>query len=223
MITVFTEKMKKLLAEKSGLAFIEFAYSLPIFLGIGMYGSEIANLTLQKTALAQVAVSLSDNASRMGSTVNDDISKTIYEGDVRQLIAGAVIQAGSLKILENGRIIVSSLEVNANGKQKIAWQRCKGKAVVPPKYGSQGKNGSDDSSFVGMGRPGNEIQALAGDAVMYVEITYDYQPLFGDMFIKSTRLFEEAAYNVRDSRDLASGLRSDGNDPALCSKYNANI
>ncbi len=210
MIKKLTSKLKRIASDNSGLALIEFAYSLPIFLGLGMYGSEVAYLTLQKTSLSQTTVSVSDNAARMGTTVNDEISKTIFESDIIQLIAGAAIQAGDIDIMENGRIIISSLEVNEDGDQEIKWQRCRGKLDVDSKYGDEGTNGTDDGSFIGMGKTGNELQALPGDAIMYVEISYEYQPLFGDMFMEPTVLYEEAAYNIRDARDLETGLRNDG-------------
>ena len=220
MIKKLINKLKAITADSSGLALIEFAYSLPIFLGLGMYGSEVAYLTLQKTALSQTTGSISDNAARMGTTVNDEISKTIYESDIIQLIAGAVIQAGDIDLMENGRIIISSLEVNDDGNQTIAWQRCRGKLDEPSKYGEQGINGTDDNSFVGMGETGSELQATTGDAVMYVEVSYQYQPLFGDMFIEPTVLYEESAYNIRDTRDLDPGLVNDGVPEAYtCNLY----
>lgn len=214
MIKKLKSRLKQIASDNSGLALIEFAYSLPIFLGLGMYGSEVAYLTLQKTSLSQTTVSVSDNAARMGTTVNDDISKTIFESDIIQLIAGAAIQAGDIDLMENGRIIISSLEVNEDGDQVIAWQRCRGKLDVDSEYGDEGTNGTDDVSFVGMGATGSELQAVEGDAIMYVEISYQYQPLFGDMFMEPTILYEEAAYNIRDSRDLDAGLRNDGVDEA---------
>ncbi len=217
---IFIE-LKSLWRDKSGLALIEFAYSLPIFLGLGMYGSEVAYLTLQKTALAQTTVSVADNASRMGATLNDDVSKTIFEADIAQLVAGAEIQAGSLGLLENGRIIISSLEQDADGNQQIAWQRCKGAKNVASKYGAEGKNGTTDPSFIGMGNAGNEIQATSRDAVMFVEVTYTHQPIFGDMFLESFTIYEEAAFNVRDSRDLDAGLVADGTPKADCNVFSA--
>ncbi len=214
-------RMAQLLRSKSGVALVEFAYALPVFLALGMYGSEVAYLTLQKTTLAQTTVSIADNASRMGTTLNNDISKTIFESDITQLVAGADIQAGALDILQNGRIIISSLEQDENGNQRIAWQRCKGAKTATSLYGTEGTNGTKDPAFTGMGRTGGKIQAASRDAVMYVEVTYAHQPIFGDMFLNNKTLYEEAAYNVRDTRDLSAGLVADGTPKADCNVFSA--
>lgn len=37
---------------------------------------------------------------------------------------------------------------------------------------------------------------------MYVELTYTYYPLFGSMFVEEKELRQEAAYTVRDAREI---------------------
>ena len=205
---------------KEGIAFVEFALSLPIFMGLGMYGSEVAYLTLQRTNLEQVTVAIADNASRMGATLNDDIATTIFERDVNQLMIGTEIQGSSLDIFKNGRVIVSSLEQNDKGKQKIAWQRCRGILDEVSSYGLEGTNGSTTPKFKGMGKKNGVVTAPSRDAVMFVEVVYRYEPLFGSLFLgDNIRLHEEAAFNVRDNRDLDTGLRDDGTKSYKCNKF----
>ena len=207
---------------KQGLAFLEFALGLPIFMGLGMYGSELAYMALQRTNLEQVTVAVADNAARMGTTINNDIAATIFERDIAQLMIGANVQAGNLDVFNNGRVIVSSLEQDANGKQKIAWQRCRGTLPVVSSYGPEGTNGTSNSKFKGMGSGNGIVTAPSRDAVMFVEISYRHTPLFGTLFLNDNIvLSEEAAFNVRDNRDLSSGLRGDTTPKNDCNKYSA--
>lgn len=212
--------VKKLRDDKSGVAMVEFAVSLPFFVGIGMYGIEISNMSIVNMSLSQTALNLADNASRLGQTDGGIVTPTITENDVLQVLEGARIQSRNLNLFQNGRIIISSLETNADDDQEIRWQRCKGLYQFDSIYGPEGTNGTDDSTFMGMGRAGREVEATTGTAVMFVELRYDYKPLFGTLFMKERIFSQEAAFNIRDDRNLSAGL-SDTNQgtPATCDLF----
>ncbi len=198
--------IKKLRNDKSGVAMVEFAVSLPFFVGVGMYGIEISNMSIVNMSLSQTALNLADNASRLGQTNGGIVTPTITENNILQVLEGARIQSRNLDLYENGRIILSSLETNTDNNQLIRWQRCKGRYRFESVYGSQGTNGSDDRSFRGMGEDGREVSAAPGTAVMFVELRYDYKPLFGSLFMKERIFSHEAAFNIRDHRNLRAGL-----------------
>jgi len=73
-----------------------------------------------------------------------------------------------------------------------------GKSPIAAQYGKQG-----DIVAVGMGPPGREVSAVSGDAVIFVEISYDYQPLISDTFIGKTTIRSISSFTVRASRDLS--------------------
>lgn len=196
-------RILRLKGSKSGLALIEFAFSLPIFLGLGFYGVEIANLSITQMKMSQIALNMADNASRIG-TLNSTLgAKIVTEEQINDIFQAAAIQAGAAGLYKDGRTILSSLEVNARGGQTIMWQRCKGMQFEQSEYGQQG-DGLSGTDFPGMGPSGEKIKASAGTAVMYIELTYTYHPLFGSMFMEDRELRQEAAYVVRDARQLGS-------------------
>ncbi|WP_193746735.1 TadE/TadG family type IV pilus assembly protein [Blastomonas sp. AAP53] len=208
--------------DRSGLALIEFAFSLPIFIGLGFYGVEISNLAITQMKMSQIALNMADNASRIG-TLNSNLgAKVINEQQINDVFQAASIQAGAAGLYQDGRTVLSSLEVNASGGQTIMWQRCKGMAIEDSDYGPQG-TGSTGTGFPGMGPAGDKISATTGTAVMYVELTYTYHPLFGTMFMEEKELRQEAAYTVRDAREI--GKEPTNNvAPArqsTCDKYDA--
>lgn len=227
---------RKLRANQSGLAIIEFAFTMPILMGLGMYGTELSFLAISNMKVSQAALNLADNASRIGQTNNGVVNPTILESDINEVFLGAALQAGKLDLLENGRVALSSLEVDTStdpDQQFISWQRCKGlldrrtdaQKDADENYGSQydddtDDDGAPDATFVGMGSNGTNLQAVEESAVMVVEIEYIYQPLFGDLFMPEKILRQEAAFNIRDDRDLSAGLFNDmGTNSAECNKF----
>lgn len=211
------------LRDTRGVAFVELAFIAPIILLLGVVGIEMANLAVTTMRVSQAAVHIADNASRIGDT--DDLSaRKVYEGDINDLFIGVRMQAGAdLDIYENGRVIVSSLEENSDGGQWIHWQRCMGKKNVASAYGAE-DTGASGTSFPGMGESGSEVTAADGQAVMYVEIEYDYTPLisngFTQMFLPSQPIRAESAFYVRAARDLSGTFqRSTPSSVSSCDKF----
>jgi hypothetical protein len=217
----------RLRRNQSGLALTEFAMSIPIFTGLGMFGTETAYRAVAQMQVSQAALALADNASRLGQVGNTGIQPTIQESDIVETLVGTRLQTRNLDLLENGRVILSSLEfrrIAAEGnreQQFIRWQRCKGMRNYTSKYAA-GIN-TTNSSFTGVGQNGS-VKATEGTAVMFVEIQYAYQPLFGELFANGVIINQEAAFNIRDERNLAAGLNNDLNpttDAATCNKLDA--
>jgi len=195
----------------------EAALILPFFLTAGLGAIEVANYSLMTMKVGQLAAQVADNASRIGdySTLEN---RKIYEGDIDDLLQGAAIQSGAMDLYDHGRVIVSSLEVDGSNNQYIHWQRCMGKKVVDSSYGKQG-----DVMPNGMGPAGSEVTAIPGDAVIFVEVQYDYQPLIGKAFFYGTSTVKSvASFMVRDSRDLSQIYQSNPGSPDpvyTCDKY----
>jgi len=202
----------------SGVAMVEFAFSAPIVLTMGLAGTETANFTITHMQISQIAMQVADNTSRVGEQ-DVLVAKKVYEDDINEAFVGAEKLGSNFNIFENGRIIVSSLQRNADGGQWIAWQRCRGAKIVNSDFGTEG-TGSTGTSFTGMGSP--TIQASAGTAVMFVEVKYTYQPITPIDFVGEQELEYTAAFNIRDNRDL-TGLyqRNPAVPVAACDVYSA--
>jgi len=202
----------RLRASRSGLAAVEFALALPILMTLGMYGAEIAYMASVNMQVSQIAQSVADNASRMEQTNNSGVTPTVTETDIDSVMEGAVEQGRTIDLEEHGRVILSSLEKDsATGKQFIHWQRCTGKLEAVSAYGDDmSQNGLSGKSINGMGMGATKISANSGSAVMFAEVYYDYRGLFGSMFVKPTRFREEAAFLIRDIRNLTPGVAGTG-------------
>lgn len=211
-------QLRKLAGSRSGVAMTEFALSLPLLTVAVMWGVELGNFALVQLKVHELAVHLADNASRVGDTSNL-LNRKIYESDINDLFLGSSIQASSsLNFYERGRAIVSSLETRPASptQQYIHWQRCKGKKTWNSNYGNAGADVS------GMGPSGQQVTAAEGEAVIFVEVAYDYQPIITNKFIGSTTITSIASFTVRDKRDLSQIFQRDASNPDTVSACNVN-
>ena len=200
--------LNRLRRSESGVALIEFAYSMPIFLSIGVAGIEVADMAVTRMQVAQIALGAADNAARLGQTDNGAVAPTVREADVDALLKGTAQEASNIDLIQNGRIILSSIEYdNDTGRQYIRWQRCIGDLARSSAYGDDGSdNGKSGSPLPKIGKSSNPVEADADNAVMLVEVFYEHEGLFSPFFISTVNLNREATFLVRDDRDLVPGL-----------------
>lgn len=207
----------RLPGDRSGLAMVEFAFAAPLVLGMGMLGTDTASLVITHLEVSQITMQVADNSSRIGE---QDVltARKVFEHDVNETFVGAEKMGEGIRIFERGRIIVSSLQRNAQGGQWIAWQRCRGAKNHPSSFGVQGA-GATGTSFPGMGVPGRYITASAGTAVMFVEVAYNYQSLTPINLFNNREIVYTSAFNVRDNRDLTQLYA--GGPAASCATFSA--
>ena len=219
-ITKKSRRLRALPHAKSGVAMVEFAFTAPIVLTLGLLGSETAYYAITHMQVSQVAMQVADNASRVGEQ-DVLVARRVFEDDINEVFVGAEKLGERINIFENGRVILSSLEQNEDGGQWIHWQRCRGAKNFTSSYGVEGA-GESGNSFDGMGEDGRKITASAGTAVMFVEISYDYEALTPFDYLDGETLTYTAAFNIRDSRDLSALFPSQsGQNSANCSVFSA--
>ncbi len=192
--------LRRLAGDTSAVTVVEIGLASPFMMLLSLTGGETVNLTITHVRLNQLAITVADNASRAKMTqVNS--APQFREYDVNQVFTGAGLSVKDMNFPANGRIILSSLQTNSAGGQWIQWQRCSGSNAYASRYGVQG-TGATGTAFRGMGQGTSPMTADADTAIMFVEVAYNYKPLFYNWVIKTTVLRKEAAVYVRDDRDL---------------------
>lgn len=209
---VTSKRLTTLGSDQSGLALLEFAFSLPIVLFLGIAGIETANLALANLRVSQVAIALSDNASRVGERTAL-ATQQLREADINDILVAVRQQGEQLDLTGRGRITLSSLEANADGEQRIHWQRCIGvKAGVgyDSSFGTTSTTAGTNTNAAnrgtlspgGMGPAGSKVIAPPSSGVMFVEINYEYRPIIDTLGFTPARIQYTASYIVRDNRDF---------------------
>jgi hypothetical protein len=178
---------------RSGVSIIEFALALPIVMLVATGGLECANVALAHLRISQIATTTADTSARVLTQMD--------ESDIDEIFSGVDMMGNRINFKTNGRVVLSDLEPNgktgSSAGQMINWQRCYGSLDVDPAYGTEGTGRTNATLVNGMGPAGKRITAATGSAVMFVEVTYDYQPLVYDV-LNVGQIRYEAAFNVRE-------------------------
>ena len=188
--------LRRLKKDSKGVALIEFAFSLPILLALTFGGLETANYALAHLRVSQIAMTVADNAGRVDTTID--------ESHIYEVFAGAELVGEAIDFETNGRVVLSSLQPNnlsgSDEGQMINWQRCMGQlTATTPAYGVEDDGRTNSTLASGMGPAGNQITSADGTAVMFVEVTYTYQPVVANLnFLGAREIRYESAFNVRD-------------------------
>lgn len=218
----------------SGLAIVEFAVSLPFFLGLGISGLETANYAATIMRINQIALHVADNAARMGT---DGLlsARRVSEIDINDVFTGARHEGSALTIdgfhpyidpgtnqtlaRGNARIFLASVEPknnpNPQNKYKMAWQKCSGPGThYRPIYGRVGNSGDVN----GVGPTGRQTTAPPNGATMFAEVHYHFKPLLdlGYSSLVAKDIVAIGAMVVRDSRDLTRIYNSENVTPSSC-------
>ncbi len=206
--------MHRLRRDRSAVTIVEIGVSMPLMLGLALAGAETVNLAHLHMRLNQLAITTADNASRAKQAIVGGAPR-MREVDVAQVFNGAALSVADLDFTNNGRVILSSLETNGSGGQWIHWQRCFGTTAYKSRYGVEG-TGITGTAFAGMGQTTTKMVADTGSAIMFVEVAYNYRPMFFDTFVHNMVIRKEAAMYVRDDRDLTQLYASSPTVPATC-------
>lgn len=228
-------RLRRLAADRSGLAMLEFALALPVVLVLGCYGVETANLAIANLRVSQLASNLADNGSRLGLMSGSSSTVQLREIDINNALQATRLQGASLGIGTNARVILSSLEYvqqsyDTAPVMRIHWQRCfglKSGTGYDSSYGTTGASAGTDATkanagttVTGMGDPGAVVTAPSGSGLIFVEVNYDYQRLFGSTFMAPVKLHYVASFIVRDRRDFAQLYNpSPAATRSTCDKY----
>jgi hypothetical protein len=183
-----------LIRAERGAAYVEFALAFPLLLTIVSAGIEVTNLAVVHVKLNHIAETAADNAARVRTQID--------EGDIAEIFNGVGMVENSINFSTKGRVVLSSVQDNGltgtNHGQWIRWQRCYGSYSVAPSYGTQGAGQTDGALANGVGVAGRRIAAAPGTAVLFAEVSYQYDPMIFKGFVASRVLRYESAFNVRE-------------------------
>ncbi|MEQ5786616.1 pilus assembly protein [Erythrobacter sp. NFXS35] len=184
---------RRLLGDSSGLAFIEFAYVLPVFLGFGLVGLEFTNVVLAR-----------QKTERIASTVADLIASNQVPPNERQIgdMFAAVPQiARPFEFGAGGQVIITAVlgiydDTDNEVQNKVAWQRCMEADGFASSFGTQWTSTNDIADGPEVILP-NTLELGQNQMVVVAEVFYPYQSIISQSLVgfilPQNNMFREVA------------------------------
>jgi Flp pilus assembly protein TadG len=161
------------LASPHGVAALEFAIMLPVLLLLIFGGFEGFRLIMAYQRVDRVAGIAADLASRLEGSAT--------EGDITNMLDGAMEAAKPFPIAADGRIILSAID--NSGPRKILWQRCRGAGTLASSIGTQNTN----ATMTGIRRTPSSTDLVIFVAEVKMKYTPPLQGLVYDEYFNFQR------------------------------------
>jgi len=171
--------IKKFLRLQEGVAFVEFAITLPFLLALFMGAVEVTRYILIAQKVEKATVTISDVVAQ---------EKTIGTTAMNQLITAVSQVMQPYTFSTNGYVIVSSVTPNAGGTPTIQWQyKGGGTWAQSSKIGSSGGTATLPTGFT----------LSAGENVIIAEVYYNYTTLMVNSVIPGGTIYKTAFFKPR--------------------------
>jgi len=169
---------------RRGGVMLEFAFAMPILIGLLMGGVEFARFALVNQKMERVTSFVGDFVAR---------AEALDEADFDDYFAAADQLGRPFDLFDAGNIIVTSVTGEDTGPE-VLWQQIGAGHVMAP-------------SLVGLpGEPAVlplNFNVDEGEGLVVTEVYFDYEPFLLPLMIPSQRLYYQAIYRPRTTAILA--------------------
>ncbi len=186
-------RLKSFVRNESGLALIEFAYTLPLFMGAGLVGLEFTNVVLAH-----------QKSERVSSTVADQIAANQIppsEAQIRDMYRGVAQISQPFEFAPNGNVIVTAVvgvfdDDDNEVQNKIAWQRCLAKDSFDSGLGTEWTGTNDIADGPSVDLP-NDVDLGQNQMVIVSEVFFPYKEIVSKKlvakFLPNSGIFRETS------------------------------
>ncbi len=179
-LATIRRRIRSLRRNELGLAAIEFAYTLPVFVGMGLVGLEFTNVVLAY-----------QKSERVASTVADQIAANQIAPNERQIgdMYKAVQQISEpFEFAPNGNVIITAVVgVFDNGENevqnRVVWQRCLAKDSFDSKIGTEWTTTDDIADGPKVDLP-NDITLGQNQMVIVSEVFFPYKEIVSKKLVE---------------------------------------
>lgn len=167
-----------MLRSRSGIASVEFALMLPLFISFTFGAIEVTRYVLITQKLERVSISLSDLVAQ---------SKEISSSDLNQLISAATQLMSPYDFNTNGYAIISSVSKTGNNPPVINWQYKNGIYVQESTIGTSGNEADMPDNFTMNGN----------DTVIVAEVFFNYEPILSGTIFNNSQMYRHSIHKPR--------------------------
>ncbi len=171
--------MRTLWRNDAGVAYLEFALSLPLLIALLLGGVEVTRYILITQKVEKVSVTVSDIVAQE-STIGTSGLDMLVEA------AGEVMRPYSFG--NNAYVIISSVKKTGTNAPVVSWQYTGGGSWIK------------SSQIGGVGSTANLPQDFTlrdKENIIVAEVFYQFQPLFSTAILPTTQIYKFAIFKPR--------------------------
>ncbi len=177
--------LRRFAESNRGVAAVEFALVLPVFLLIMLGCLEVPRFVMVYQKIARTSSGIADLVAQADEPITGNQIQDIF-------IAGATMMQ-PYDVVAKGKIYISSIN-NPSGTVVMSWRK-----------DNYGKNGGSSRMPASLPIP---LKPAVGEEVLVAEVFFTYQPLFSTLIYKGTDLYM-ASY----TRPRNKNLKTEPGDP----------
>lgn len=163
--------LRSLIRHRRGVAFLEFALGLPLFLGVTMTSIEFGNYVMATNRVQRMAAMMSDLVAQSGTGEIGISEKQVYD-----LFNAIDLTAKPYDLRNHGRVVITGVQgTDQNNdrsiESRILWQRFDGAYTqAAPLVGC--------AQTAPLATLPNGRALLLDEVMFHVQVSYEYQPVF---------------------------------------------
>ena len=171
--------LRQLARDTRAVAMIEFAYTLPIFVGFGLVGIECTNLVLAYQKTERIASTLADQVA--GNMIPPN------EAQIGDMFEAANQIAAPFEFSGEGNAIITAVlgaydVLDDEVQNKIAWQRCSVKDSFKSLIGGEWTGSQNIADGPRVELP-NDIELEQNEMVIVTEVYLPYRPIVSQALV----------------------------------------
>lgn len=163
---------------------LEFAFAMPVIIGLVLGGVEFARFALVNQKMERVTTFVGDFVAR---------AEALDEADFDDYFAAAEQLSVPFDVFDGGNIVVTSVTGESTGPE-VLWQQVGAGSVLQASHvGAPG-----DAAVLPDGFTVDE-----GEGLVVTEVWFDFEPILLPLLIPDRRLYFQAIYRPRRTAILA--------------------
>lgn len=179
MLSVLIRQLRILARDVRAIAMVEFAYTMPLFIGFGLVGLEFTNVVLAHQKTERIAATLADLVAANQVPPNER-----QIGDMFEAVPEIARPFG---FGEDGNVVITAvigLEDPSEGgvRNKVAWQRCLRSGSHQSRVGRQWSGSNDILDGPSVNLPGG-LELDQSQMVIVAEVFFPYRPVMGEALV----------------------------------------
>lgn len=177
-------RFQRLTDDRRGGAMLEFAFAMPVLIGLLMGGVEFARFALVNQKMERVTSFVGDFVAR---------AEALDAADFGDYFAAANQLGAPFDLFQDGNIMVTSVTGEDTGPE-VLWQQVGAGSVI------------EESEVGAPGDPAvlpEDFNVDEGEGLVVTEVWFDFEPLMLPGLVPSRRLYYQAIYRPRNTAILA--------------------